>query len=86
MMFSYNNGMNGWGMTLMVVAMVIFWSIVVAGVVFLVRSTRTTAQPAAPATYEHVLAARFAHGDIDETEYRNRLAVLRGQSPTGTDK
>jgi uncharacterized membrane protein len=29
------------------------------------------------ATPEQVLAARFARGEIDETEYRARLAVLR---------
>jgi len=26
-----------------------------------------------------MLAERFARGEIDETEYRNRLAALRGQ-------
>jgi len=30
---------------------------------------------------ESVLAERFARGDIDETEYRARLEVLRAQPP-----
>ncbi len=28
---------------------------------------------------EDILADRFAHGEIDEEEYRKRLEVLRGQ-------
>lgn len=30
---------------------------------------------------EKTLAERFAHGDIDEVEYRARLEVLRGNRP-----
>jgi putative membrane protein len=39
------------------------------------------AQPPAPVSAtqaaERTLAERFAHGDIDEVEYRARLEVLR---------
>lgn len=31
------------------------------------------------ASAEQILAERFAHGQIDENEYRARLAVLRGE-------
>ena len=30
---------------------------------------------------EQILAERFAHGQIDENEYRARLGVLRGEQP-----
>jgi len=32
-------------------------------------------------TPEQVLAERFARGEIDEGEYRQRLATLRGHKP-----
>ena len=35
--------------------------------------------PASPGTPEQLLAERFARGEIDEEEYRHRLAVLRGE-------
>ncbi len=80
MMFWYNDGVNGWGSVVMIASMVLFWALLIVGVVYLVRSTRTGGQqPAVRATTEQVLAERFAHGDIDESEYRSRLAVLRDQ-------
>ena len=36
--------------------------------------------PSAPPAPERLLAERFARGEIDEEEYRRRLAVLRGAS------
>lgn len=30
---------------------------------------------------EQILAERFARGEIDEQEYRSRLATLRGEAP-----
>lgn len=71
--------------------MVFFMVAVVAAVVALVIlvSRRATGAPPPPGTpaqpvpggYEaaqRVLAERFARGEIDESEYRARLAVLRG--------
>jgi uncharacterized membrane protein len=37
--------------------------------------------PAGPRT-EAIQAERFARGEIDEKEYRNRLRTLRGGQPT----
>ena len=36
--------------------------------------------PAAAPSPEQILAARFARGEISETKYRDRLAVLRDHS------
>jgi len=83
MMFSYGNGMNGWGYALMIISMLAFWGLLIAGVVYLVR------QPGSPGpkdiaasvtrTPEQFLAARFARGEIDAQEYNDRAAVLHGK-------
>jgi putative membrane protein len=62
--------------------MVLFWALLIAGIVALVvfvtgeRPTRQVPPPEAPSA-EQILAARFARGEISETEYRDRIAVLR---------
>lgn len=63
-----------WGGGLMMLLWVL---LVVAMVVVLVRAFDRR-DPAAPtADAEQVLAGRYARGEIDETEYRARLAVLK---------
>lgn len=72
----------GWGdwlsMTLM---MLIFWGAIIWLIVWLVRSW-SAKQDTTPAANrpEDVLAERFARGEIDATEYQDRLRVLRGGS------
>ena len=85
MMFWYGNGMSGWGYVLMTVSMVLFWALVIAGVVALVRYLGRDTQAAFTSppqrhTPEQVLAERFARGDIDEEEYSRRLDTLRDHS------
>jgi putative membrane protein len=81
----------GWGGWLLwVLFMVALWALVIMAVVWLVRSFThrgpVTAQRAmrVDGGAEQILAQRFAHGQIDENEYRARLGVLRGESPTTT--
>lgn len=86
MMFWYGNGMNGWGYVLMTVGMVLFWGLVIFGIVTLVRHLgRSSQQPsetaAARPAPERLLAERFASGEIDDQEYRTRLATLQGGAP-----
>jgi putative membrane protein len=82
MMFWYDHDMGGWGYAGMAVGMVLFWALIIAGIVALVRyaggdqSNRGTS-PTGPPDPEHLLAIRFARGEIDETGYREKLAVLR---------
>lgn len=88
MMFWYGNGMSGWGYALMTVSMVLFWGLVIFGVVALIRylaraSQRPQDTTAPPPTPEQLLAERFARGEIDEQEYHSRLAALHG-SPRST--
>ncbi|MFC4942055.1 SHOCT domain-containing protein [Pseudonocardia sp. GCM10023141] len=86
MMFWYGNGngVDGWGYVLMTVGMVLFWGVVIFGVIALVRYTARRQGPAqthVPSpTPQQLLAERFARGEIDEHEYRIRLDVLH-QAP-----
>ena len=81
MMFWYGHGMGWWGYAGMGIGMVLFWALLIAGIVALVRYTATDRQippfPTQPPGPEQVLAGRFARGEISETEFRDRLAVLR---------
>ena len=80
-MFWYGGGMSGWGYALMMISMVLFWALVIAGVVALVRFLLGPISQQRPTpTPEQLLAARFAQGDIDEQEYHHRLDVLRSGS------
>ena len=82
MMLWYGHGLGGWGYAGMAIGMVLFWALVVAGIVVLVRLASgdqtghylpSSEQPSAA----ELLAMRFARGEIGEKEYREMLAVLR---------
>ena len=79
-MMYWGNGMSGWGMALMTVSNLLFWGVLIAGVVVLVRYLSRAGQPDTLTGYrptpEQVLANRFARGEIDEDEYIRRLHVL----------
>lgn len=79
-MFWYGHGMDGWGWALMMFGTLLFWGLVIALVVVLVRSVpgRGRAEGPTGPTPQQVLADRFARGEIDEEEYRARLRVLAG--------
>ena len=86
MMMWYGGDGWGWvGWILMTVGMVAFWALVITAVVLAVRylagSRGTAASPSSSGQMraEDVLAERFARGEIDENEYRQRLELLRKQ-------
>ncbi|MBH5333867.1 SHOCT domain-containing protein [Streptomyces pactum] len=84
-------GPGGPGPWILLVPLV--WALVVAGAVLVLRRTAWRGRPPwhgprdgaghgpSPAT---VLGRRFAAGQIDEDEYRRRLAVLDERSGTGS--
>ncbi|MCH9730434.1 MAG: SHOCT domain-containing protein [Actinomycetia bacterium] len=85
MMFWYDHDMGWWGYAGMGIGMLLFWTLIIVGIVALIRLSFRTANtnnsaPTLPTTHspsaEEVLANRFARGDIDETEYRQRMAVI----------
>jgi len=72
-------GMGGWGMLTMTLLGLLVLGLLVAAVMALVQGwTRTTVAAPAPTPPDpaQILAARFARGEIDEEDYRSRLAVL----------
>lgn len=81
MMFWNGSDMGAWGYTLMTISTVLFWALLIVGVITLVRYLgRASEPPPRPEnsrwTPEQLLAERFARGEIDEQEYRQRLATL----------
>lgn len=89
MMFWYGHNMSGWGYAWMSIGTVLFWALLIAGVVLLVKYATATdsRQPPAPPGPppfgpEQLLAERFARGEIDRDEYLDRLNTLRGPGAT----
>ncbi len=86
MMFWSDHDMSGWGYTGMVIGMVLFWALIIVAIIAAIRfnsgaiQNRPVAQPQPYSDHEspeQLLAGRFARGEVDETEYRHRLEVLR---------
>ncbi len=78
--YGNGNGMDGWGYALMTASMVLFWGLVIFAVIAVVRRTSRGDRSASAArpTAEQLLGERFARGEIDGQEYRERLDALRG--------
>ncbi|RDI68288.1 SHOCT domain-containing protein [Nocardia pseudobrasiliensis] len=79
-MMWYGTGMSGWAYGMMAVGMIVFWALVIGGIVVLVRYVSRAAGmsvsgPARPSP-QQVLAGRYARGEIDDDEYVRRMKVL----------
>ncbi|MGH3418957.1 MAG: SHOCT domain-containing protein [Streptosporangiaceae bacterium] len=80
MMYPYGEHMSGWGYALGITGMVLFWVVLVLAIANAVRyldRKRGESSPPPPPTAEQVLAERFARGEIDADQYRQRLDTLR---------
>lgn len=83
MMFWYDHNMGWWGYAGMGIGMILFWALLIVGIVALIRylsdSSRdaSAAPPPTASSPEQLLADRFARGEIDEAEFQQRRAVLR---------
>ena len=81
MMYWDGHDIGGWGIAIMVISMTLFWGAVILGIVLLARGVGNKPQNRGESTTlgraESTLAERFARGEIEEVEYRNRLATLR---------
>jgi putative membrane protein len=81
-MYWHDHAMNGWGYGVMALNMVLFWGVLVGGGVLLYRwlHRREPAGEGQPRlatfTARRTLAERYARGEIDDEEYRRRLAIL----------
>ena len=69
------NGTSWWWWFLMSGGMLLFWGFVAWVVLQVIRSDRAADSPPA-VDPEAILATRFARGEIDADEYRQRLDVL----------
>ena len=70
------------GYALGIIGMVLFWAVLVLAIAASVRYLdrrrhETFPPPPRPPTAKWVLAERFARGEIDADEYRERLDTLR---------
>ncbi len=81
MMWGYGPGYwLGMGVT-----MILFWGLIIAGIVALVRYIGGTRHAdrshvaAGQVLPEEVLAERFARGEIDADEYKERLELLQAR-------
>ena len=72
MMYWFGGDVGGWGYTLMLLSMAVFWGLLITGLVLLFRvdGRQQTVTP------EQVLAQRYARGELDGAEYRDRLLTL----------
>lgn len=74
---------GGWAAGLMTALLLtVFFAVVITGIVVAMRDIRPggpegAARPTATPAAEDVLAHRFARGEIDETEFRQRIAALK---------
>jgi putative membrane protein len=71
---------SGWWVV-MLVGMLIFWGLVILGAVWLVRELVHGRARSGSETPLGLLDRRFAAGEISAEEYRERKAVLTGESP-----
>jgi putative membrane protein len=73
--------MSGWGWAFMTVGSILVWAVLIFAVVIVIRhftGSRPISFGNRPSA-EDVLAQRFGRGEIDEAEYRQRLAALAEQ-------
>jgi putative membrane protein len=80
----YNQGMGQGWWVVMLFGMVVFWAILVIGIVMLVRHNghvhgrAVSTSPTTPAI--DILKERFARGELNEEEYKRRLILLKDQA------
>jgi putative membrane protein len=79
----WGHHMDDWGAgwwIVMALGMVLFWGLVIVGVVWLVRSLPWRADQRGAGPIE-VLERRLAAGEISADDYRERRAILEGKQP-----
>lgn len=83
MMWYWGAGVHWWGWLLGIASMLVFWGLLIWAVVAVASWARREGSPRKHGgTAEEILARRFAAGEIDADEYRQRLATLRGGEVT----
>jgi putative membrane protein len=77
-MMYFGDHLSGWGLGFMAFGSVLFWAVLIVGIVAFVRSVNgdNAFRSGGRSSAEDLLAQRFARGEIDEAEYRQRLRIL----------
>ena len=71
-------GMGGWGLGMMLVSNLLFLALLLGGGYMLYRAVRRDeGGDANRSSAKQVLDERYARGEIDDEEYRHRLATMR---------
>jgi putative membrane protein len=82
-MMYYGPGMNGWGMTFIIIGNLVLWGLLIFGAVLVaryVRPGRSASSSPAEFSPQQIAAQRFARGEMNEQEYQHLLEVLSGSS------
>jgi putative membrane protein len=80
MMWYWGNGVPWWCWVLGFAGVVIFWGLIVRGIVYVVRSGNRS-DPPRDANARTILDARLARGEIDTTEYTRLHDALGTSTP-----
>jgi len=76
-----DQGIGGGNWLAMILMMIIFWGLIVAAVVFVVRHFSHPHHAGSPVSDSAIetLKMRFAKGEMDEDEFQRRLKLLKGE-------
>jgi putative membrane protein len=69
----------GWGMGLGPLFMLLFWILVIAGIVALFRSLQSRPDDTCDQTPAEIVQERYARGEIDREEFERKMRDLRGR-------
>lgn len=78
--------MHDWGggwWVVMVLAMLLFWGLLIAGIVWAIRAASGPRPAGDVKTARDVLDERLAAGDISVEEYEQRREILAGRGSSG---
>ena len=73
-MWWWNDGWSWGAMLIMTLSMVLFWALLIGGIVWAIRSSGSRSTGGSDA--REVVRDRFARGEIDEEQYRRTLKAL----------
>lgn len=77
-MMWWHGDWNGWAWLAMSASMLLFWGLLIWGVMSVVRNTSNGSRPTPrESDPDQILRERFARGEIDEEEYERRRDLLR---------
>jgi putative membrane protein len=82
----YGNHMDDWGAgwwILMALMMIVFWGLVIGGIVWLVRTLMAERHGHGRESPIELLDRRLASGEISPEEYRERRDMLLGKKDDG---